>query len=95
MKKTILGLMAPLLLSAIAVSASGQTITGVLLNNSSSPPAWSSWNSIYGSNLYVGSGVSVRFTYPCTMGGECITSAGRNSHRRHRIRPIGMTAQLK
>jgi hypothetical protein len=64
----LLGLstLAALLLLAFPISA--QTVTGVELNNSSSPPAWNSWNSIYGSSLYTGSTTFVFFDFTCTNG---------------------------
>src|SRR5271163_4526540 len=62
------GLIAPLLLSSMSISASAQTITGIKLNDSSSPPSWLAWDSIYGTNLFVGSGVYVEFYYPCSYG---------------------------
>jgi hypothetical protein len=73
--RLLLGLIAPLLLSGTVVSASAQTISSVLLNDSHSGPAWNAWDSIYGSDLPV----SVFYTLTVFVDYVCNTS-GIDTH---------------
>jgi hypothetical protein len=58
-------LISAFLFSCGSLPVFGQTITSIELNDSMSAPYWQQWDSMYGTNLPVGSDVTVAIEYVC------------------------------
>jgi len=81
MKRSYLALAILVTVAAIAVPASAQQINGILLNDSTQPPAWDSWDSIYGTNLPVGSDTTVTLIYSTTQGQDVSQIDAGSAHQ--------------
>jgi hypothetical protein len=62
--------------ASVAKPAQAQSISSVLLNDSTYGPWWARWDSIYGTSLYTGSGTWVTLAYPVVTPGG--TGTGTN-----------------